>query len=349
MLLPMNRMGDTGDLRWAIMGTGRIAAGVLPRVDEAPGCRVVAVASRERAKAEALARECGRISGDVSRAGCTYDELLARDDVDAVYVTLINNLHHGWCLRLLESGKHVLCEKPLVATRREAESLRAAAARTGRLIVEGFMWMHHPQTARLIELATAGESGPIGRLVRIVSRRNVRTTDAYILATRLSHAMQGGALMDIGCYPISAGLLLAGQEPDWSTLRASAVLADPVPGESRSVDDTITFSWVFPSGVEFAGEASFSKGDGVLLELIGTKGSARTTFPYSPDPDRQVLIVNEREEVFLNGGERFTNQFARFARAIRGEAAPLPSIDLSVRIADVIERIHQAVGIRWDG
>jgi predicted dehydrogenase len=337
------------ELRWAIMGTGRIAAGVLPRVADAPGCRVVAVASRDRAKALALARDCGRIAGDPAHAACTYEELLGRDDVDAVYVTLVNNLHHEWCLRLLESGKHVLCEKPLVATAREAETLRAAAARAERLIVEGFMWMHHPQTARLVELASAGEAGPIGRLVRIVSRRNVRTTDEYILATRLSHALQGGALMDIGCYPVSAAMLLAGQEPDWSTLRAAAVLADPVAGETRAVDDTMTFSWTFPSGVEFAGEASFSKGDGVLLELVGTRGSARTTFPFSPDPERQVLVVNKQEEVFVNGGERFTNQFARFARAVRGEAAPLPSIDLSVRIADAIERIHRAAGIRWGG
>jgi D-xylose 1-dehydrogenase (NADP+, D-xylono-1,5-lactone-forming) len=341
-------------VRWGVLGAGRIAEGVLPRIADASGCVVTAVASRDLAKARAMAQRTGRI-GDPSAAACAYDDLLTRDDVDAVYVTLPNHLHFAWCQRLLRSGKHVLCEKPMVATRREAEALRDVASSRGVAIVEGFMWMHHPQTLRLEELAQAGDASPIGRLLKIRSHRNVRTTDAYILATRLSHAMQGGALMDIGCYPISAAMLLAGAAPDWSTLRARADLAPPLPGETRAVDDTIEFAWTFNNGVEFEGEASFSRGTGVFLELVGTRGVARTTFPYSPDPVRQPLVVAGSEELIEHGGERFTNQFTHFAAALRaqqqsshGSAAVRPGMDLSIRIADAIERIHQHVGIVWD-
>lgn len=345
-------------VRWGVLGAGRIAEGVLPRIADAAGCVVTAVASRDLAKARTMAERTGRVA-DPASAACAYEDLLTRPDVDAVYVALPNHLHFAWCQRLLRAGKHVLCEKPLVATRGEAELLRDVAASNGTAIVEGFMWMHHPQTRRLEELARAGDDGPIGRLLKIRSHRNVRTTDAYILATRLSHAMQGGALMDIGCYPISAAMLLTDAAPDWSTLRARADLAPPLPGEAQAVDDTIEFAWTFENGVEFEGEASFSRGSGVFLELIGTRGVARTTFPYSPDPVRQPLVVAGTQEIIEHGGERFTNQFTHFAAALgprasasradaSSSAALRPSMDLSIAIADAIERIHQRVGIVWD-
>ena len=337
------------DLRWAVLGAGRIGLGVLPRIADAEGCRVVAIASRHPLRAADAARASGRVSGDSTRAGCSYEDLLERDDVDAVYVALPNHLHFEWCRRLLEAGKHVLCEKPLAARGHEAEVLAAAAARNAHILTEGFMWLHHPQSARLLELARLGDGSPIGRLRAIRSERNVRTTDPHILSTRLSHAMQGGALMDIGCYPVSAALWLTGEEPRWDTLRAAATLADALPGETGRVDDTISFAWDFPSGVRFEAEASFSKGTGVFLELIGERGSARTTFPYSPDPIRQSLIVNEREEIFEHGGERFTNQFAHFARAVRAEATSLPTAEWSVVQARTIEAIRLAAGVGFPG
>lgn len=334
------------------MGTGRIAAKVLPILASAPGCEVVAVASRERARAEGLVRQSGRVSGAPSRAACLYEELAGRGDVDAVYITLINSLHYEWCSRLLDAGKHVLCEKPLVATEAEARALAAIARRAGVLCTEGFMYMHHPQTDRLIELARAASDpgSPIGPLVRIRSIRNVHNTDEYILRTRLSHAMQGGALMDLGCYPVSIARLLAGCEPRAGTLRASVDWAAAAPGESRRVDESCAFSWTFESGVEFEGECSFTKGRAgidILLELEGQKGSARTEYPFSPDPVRQVLTLNGREEVFVNPGDKFVHQFVRFAAAARGEAPPLPSIEFSIGQAATIEAIHRAIGLEY--
>jgi predicted dehydrogenase len=276
----------------------------------------------------------------------------------------------------------VLCEKPLCATRAEAESLAAAANRAGRLCTEGFMYMHHPQTARLVELARPG--GPLGRIQQIRSNRNVRNTDPAILHSRLNHAMQGGALMDIGCYPLSLALHIMNEHPDWTTLRATAEMARWIGDDSAGyielasgqripiglppqaasrrpqavsgfVDETCTFSFAFSGGTKFEGECSFTKGApngaSVFFEMIGERGRAYTTHPFSPDPARQSLRVEidgvPREELFEGAGDKFVNQFTHFARAARGEAPPLPPIEWSIVEAEAIERIHAAVGVKW--
>ncbi len=338
-------------LRWAILGTGGIARGVMPRLLEARGCSLTCVASRDPAKAQSLATSAGL--ADPRAAACTYDELPRRADVDAVYVTLPNHLHTEWCIRLLRAGKHVLCEKPLCATLAEAERIAHTARDAGRLAVEGFMYLHHPQTRRLRELAGIPEAGgilqsPIGRLRAIRSLRFVRQSDPHILSTRLSHAMEGGAMMDLGCYPLSIARFVTGAEP--SDIRATARFADPLPGETGRVDIACHFSFTLPTShgeVAFEGGASFDDDQAVFVELVGDQGIARTGFPFSPDAIRQTLSVNDAEEVFENAGEKFTLQFEHFARAVRGEVAPLPSMEFSIGQAAAMEAIHQAIGLRW--
>lgn len=338
-------------LRWAIMGTGGIARGVLPRLLEARGCRLTCVASRQPSRALELAK-AARIP-DPAAAACDYDELLQRPDVDAVYIALPNHLHAEWCTRLNRAGKHVLSEKPLCATREDAEAIADASRRAGRLAVEGFMYLHHPQSRRLLELGGVPEAGglresPIGRLRSIRCVRNVRQTDPGVLKTRLSHAMQGGAMMDLGCYPLSIARFITGAEP--TAIRATARFADPLPGETGRVDIACRFAFALPTSVgdvAFEGGASFDDDQEVFIEMTGDKGSARTGFPFSPDPVRQVLIVNGREEVFDNVGEKFTRQFEHFARAVRGETPPLPTLEFSLGQAAAMESIHRAIGLRW--
>lgn len=338
-------------LRWAILGTGGIARGVMPRLLEAQGCTLTCIASRDIAKAAALA-EAGHLA-DPRAAACTYDQLARRGDVDAVYVTLPNHLHTEWCIRLLRAGKHVLCEKPLCATLAEAERIVQTARDSGRLAVEGFMYLHHPQTRRLLELAGVPEAGglresPIGKLRSIRCLRLVRQSDPHILSTRLSNVMEGGAMMDLGCYPLSIARYVTGAEP--LDIQASARFAEPLTGETRGVDIACRFSFSLPTTlgeISFEGGASFDDDQQVFVELIGDEGVARTGFPFSPDAVRQVLMVNGREEVFENAGEKFTRQFEHFARAVRGEIAPLPSSEFSLGQAAAMEAIHHAIGLRW--
>jgi predicted dehydrogenase len=368
------------ELRWAVMGTGRIATGVLPKLIASDGNCVVAIASRDRDRARTLCAGVADANGQTAGA-LDYEQLLADQSIDAVYVTLPHSLHAEWSRRLLESGKHVLCEKPLCATRAEAQRLADASKRTGRLCTEGFMYMHHPQSARLVELARPGS--PIGPIRLIRSNRNVHQTDPYILNSRLSHTLQGGALMDIGCYPLSLALLAMNETPDWSTLHASAELGRWI-GDERGgcierasgervaigapspqaasprpqavpgfVDETCSFSFAFPGGARFEGECSFTmgapNGASVFFEMIGERGRAYTTHPFSPDSERQSLLVEiegvAREELFEGAGDKFVNQFTHFARAVRGEVSPLPPIEWSIVEAEAIERIHAAVGL----
>lgn len=338
-------------LRWAILGTGGIARGVMPRLLEAKGCSLTCVVSRDPAKARSLAAVAGL--PDRPSSICGYDELPRRADVDAVYITLPNHLHAEWCIRLLRAGKHVLCEKPLCATLAEAERIAHTARDAGRLAVEGFMYLHHPQSLRLRELAGVPEAGglrdsPIGRLKAVRSMRFVRQKDQNILSTRLSHAMEGGAMMDLGCYPLSIARFVTGAEP--TNIRATARFADPLPGETGRVDIACLFSFTLPTSVgdvAFEGGASFDDEQEVYLELIGDKGTARTGFPFSPDAVRQVLDVNGHEEVFEHAGEKFTLQFERFAKAVLGEVQPLPSMEFSIGQAAAMETIHHAMGLRW--
>lgn len=340
------------ELRWAVMGAGRIAHAVLPMLAAARGCRVVCVASSDLGRAASLAR-VGGLDDDASRGACDYETLTARDDVDAVYVTLMNHQHFEWSKRLLESGKHVLCEKPLVPTASEAEILADVATKFHRLCGEGYMYMHHPQTARLVELARHSHDpgSPIGPIRAIRSVRDVTNNDSYILNTRLSHAMRGGAVMDIGCYPISLARLVAGEEPIPGSIRANAQFAALRPGEGGAVDETCRFSWEFPSGARFESGCSFARPHSVFFELVGERGRAFTDYPFSPDAMRQPLIIERdgvtSEEVFEGAGDRFTLQFERFARAALGECEPLPTMEWSIGQARTIEAIHRAIGLRW--
>jgi xylose dehydrogenase (NAD/NADP) len=176
-------------VKWGIISTAAINRQFLDGARESSELQIVAVASRERASAERYAREHG-----IERAHGGYDSLLADSEVEAVYISLPNSLHIEWAVRALEAGKHVLCEKPL--SRRAADVIRAfdVAEREGRLLMEAFMYRHNPQTQRLSELV---RSGTIGRL------RMVRAAFSFVADdpanVRFSAALDGGALMDVGC------------------------------------------------------------------------------------------------------------------------------------------------------
>jgi len=194
--------------RWGIIGTGRIAAGHLPCMLDV-GCDVRAIASREPRRGSELAESAGL---DPS-IGCTVEDLLKRDDLDAVYIATPNHLHVEQSIAAVRAGKHVLCEKPFSATRAEAERAFAEAAKAGKLIGEVWTYLYHPQTDWLVKIANAGEApgSLIGKLRLIRCDRSHTLVGGPTENTRLSHRMQGGALMDLGVYPLSLMRLLAGE------------------------------------------------------------------------------------------------------------------------------------------
>src|SRR5919109_3601710 len=153
-------MAAEAPVRWGILSTARINRPVTPPARESPKVELLALASRDAARAEAYAREWG-----IERAYGRYEALLEDDDVEAVYISLPNSLHVPWSIRALEAGKQVLGEKPLARTAADAEDAFDAAEHAGRLLTEAFMWRHTPQTRRLTELVGEGAIGRL-RLVR---------------------------------------------------------------------------------------------------------------------------------------------------------------------------------------
>src|SRR5438132_3371133 len=147
-------------VKWGILSTADIRPKVIPGAHASPKVDLVAVASRDQARADAYAK-----TWEIERAYASYEALLADPDIAAVYISLPNTLHCEWSIKALEAGKHVLCEKPLSRHTQEVAAAFDAAERNGRLLMEAFMYRHHPQTARLGELVRPGAGGE-RRLVR---------------------------------------------------------------------------------------------------------------------------------------------------------------------------------------
>ncbi len=335
----------TAPLRWGVLGAGMIARGVSPSIDRADGCALVAMAAREPHRARAMLDELGFGSA----SACTYDELLAREDVDAVYITLPNHLHKKWTIASLRAGKHVVCEKPMTASKAEAEAIARVSRETGKIAAEGFMYARHPQTAELVRLAQSPES-PIGPLRSIHTAFCVHQTHEPTIRTRLSHDCHGGALMDLGCYSLSMLRLAAGEGRPIEIESVEMHAASPRPGERYSVDDDAIVRGTF-GGLPFLAECSFRDPRGAHATLVGERGTAKTEWPWAPPADRVEIELSSSDGdplepiVIEHGGEKFQLQFEAFARSVRtGEAFPLP-IEWSVTQAGLIEEIHRLGGI----
>lgn len=338
-------------LNWAILGTGMIAGKVAPCIRQAAGCQLVGVGSRDiyRAKAFALEHEMDEADGVLA------EDLLTRADVHAVYVTTPNSLHTPWCVRLLEAGKHVLCEKPLTPRAEEARSVAEAAKRSGRLFAEGFMWLHHPQTDILVRCGRDAGNDLIGPLRTITASFCIDLRPRPNAWTRFSHRLEGGAMMDLGCYPLSLGRVVTGEEP--ADIAAMSRRGNPIDGEKLGVDTLTSFSTRFPSGVVLHGLCAMDSNAGVFAELVGDFGLLRTETPFRADPVLSTLRLTRFEnhprgpgvEIIKieNGGDRFVNQFTAFAAAVRGEREMVPTAEWSIGQAAAIERVYAINGMGW--
>ena len=188
-------------VKWGVVSTADINRKVIPGAHASDKVDLVAVASRDRARAEAYAREW-----EIPRAYGSYEELLADPEIEAVYISLPNTLHAEWSIKALDSGKHVLCEKPFTRHPAEVDAAFAAADRNDRLLSEAFMYRHNPQTAKVADLVRDGAIGEL-RLIRSAFSYGLYDEENI----RLRTDVEGGALMDVGCYNVSGSRLLGGE------------------------------------------------------------------------------------------------------------------------------------------
>jgi predicted dehydrogenase len=314
----------SGTVSWGFLSTANINDKLLAGAAESDRADVIAVASRDAARAEAYARERG-----IERAYGSYEELLADPDVEAVYISLPNSLHVEWSIRALEVGKHVLCEKPL--SRRAADVERAfdVAEESGRLLMEAFMYRHNPQTARLKELA---EGGVIGRLRLVRAAFSFPLTDGENV--RLNSSLDGGGLMDVGCYCVSGTRLLGG-EPE-------RVYGEQVLGES-GVDELFAGTMRLPGDVLAQFDAGLVLPVRDELEAIGEDGSLFLDDPWHcKRPVIELRTAGGVEEIAVEPADSYRLQLENMSDAIRGEAEPLLGREDAVGQARTIEALYRS-------
>ncbi len=316
-------------LRWGLLGTARINRVLIPPLRVSAGNRLLAVASRDLARAEAYAREWG-----IERAHGSYEALLADPEIDAVYVPLPNHLHAEWTIRAARAGKHVLCEKPLALTVAEVDAMEAAAREAGVVLAEAFMYRHHPQTLKVKELLEAGAIGAV---------RFVRGTFSFPLTrendVRLRPEWGGGCLWDVGCYPLSFTRFLLGAEP-------VEVFGSQVLGPS-GIDETFAGQLVFPGGIPAQLDAGFRSPVRAELEIAGTEGTIRVRHPWRPDPGQPVLLTRgettETETVAVGEADRYLLEIEDLEQAVRTGRPPRVSLEESRgNVATIVALLESA-------
>ncbi|MGH2914732.1 MAG: Gfo/Idh/MocA family protein [Solirubrobacteraceae bacterium] len=311
-------------VQWGILSTARINDRVLAAIAASPLCEAAAVASRDEDRARDYARGHG-----IPRAYGGYQTLLADPGVEAVYISAPNALHGEWTRRALEAGKHVLCEKPLSRSAELADSLFDVAERAGRLLSEAFMYRHHPQTSRLRELV---DGGAIGSLALIRASFSFPIGDPGDV--RLSAELDGGALMDVGCYCVSAARLLAGEPASvngWQTIGGDRVDVAFV-GVLEHEHGVISH---FDAGIELAQRHE--------LEVVGDQATLLVSDPWLCDaPGIELRRGGECERIAIPAADPYRLEVDNLAAAIRGEGEALLGRRDAVGQARAIEALYAA-------
>ena len=332
---------DLPAVRWGVLGAANIAvAKVIPAMMRSTRSRVVAIASRDQSKAAAAAKTLG-----IPRAHGSYEALLADPEVDAVYNPLPNHLHVPWSIRAAQAGKHVLCEKPIALSAAQAEELRTARDRTGVLIGEAFMVRAHPQW---LEARRLVESGSIGPLRLVSGHFSYYRRDPHDIRSRPEFG--GGALMDIGCYPITISRWMFAAEP---IEVIAQIERDPEFGVDRLASALLRFA---------AGQAVFACSGQLVpfqrMELFGTTGRIQVEIPFNAPPDRPCRIVVDDGSAL--GGlsakaiefptvDQYTVQADQFSAAIQGRGTIPVSIDDAVANMAVIDALFRSADSgRWE-
>ncbi len=265
-------------LRWGLLSTAHINRSVIPPLRQSSRNELVAVASREKDRARSYAQKW-----EIPHSYGSYEELLADPTIDVIYNSLPNGLHSEWTIKALQAGKHVLCEKPIAVTTAQVDAMAAAAQKAGKYLTEAFMYRHHPQTLKVKQLV---KDGSIGKL------RLVRGSFTFQIAKeediRLSSALDGGSIWDVGCYPISYARFIAGAEPE-------EVFGWQVTSQS-GVDETFTGQMRFPGGVYAQFDSGFRSPFRTYIEIVGSEGMIIILKPFKPD-DQGSFLLNRGDTV----------------------------------------------------
>jgi len=322
-------------LRWGVLSTARIGrTKVIPGIQRGERSEVVAIASRDAALGLSVADELG-----IPTAHGSYEALLADPDVEAIYLPLPNHLHKPWAIAAARAGKHVMCEKPLALTARDAEEMIEVCDRQGVRLMEAFMYRLHPSWVAVRELVAAGR---IGRLQAVHSWFSFHNDDPANIRNILDAG--GGALYDIGCYNVNLSRLLFGGEP---TGISAAMTRDPASG----VDVLASAILEFGEGVATF-TCSIRAEDDQRVDVYGTLGRISIEIPFNIPPDRSTRVsiaaggdppvAPDIETLTFEPADPYTVEAEAFAASVLDDAPlPFPSDDAVANLR-VIEGIFRA-------
>jgi D-xylose 1-dehydrogenase (NADP+, D-xylono-1,5-lactone-forming) len=317
-------------LKWGILSTARINRRFIPALRKSSRSELVAVGGRD------LERTCN-FAGcwGLGEAEPSYESILDRTDIDAVYIPLPNSLHREWTVRAARAGKHILCEKPLGVNRVEAEEMAAAAGENGVILMEAMAYRCHPQFLRLMELLRAGAVGKV-RLIRSWFRFTLTPGDNI----RWSPELGGGVLLDVGCYPVNFALAVAGELP-------AAVSSTRRRGPT-GVDILTAGRLDFPSGIVAQFDCSFVLPYGAGAEVIGEEGVIRIAHPWQPDTDGKgsglirVAPDDTESAIPTPSVDPYLCEIESMEKAILDRVPPSYPIGASLLNARVLEVLRQA-------
>lgn len=297
-------------VRWGILGCGAIAtSAIAPAIHWADRNELVAVASRTLERATRKAAEVG-----APRAHGAYEALLADSDIDAIYIGVPNGEHARWAIAAASAGKHVLCDKSLALTAKDARAMGEAFRARHLVLVEGFMVRHHPQWTVVRRLLT---ESVIGKVLQV--RAWLRSTLDRPSDHRWSKTLGGGALFDVTCYAVNAARMAIGEEP----IRTQATARWTESGVDESTDALLEFPGGAVASVHGSLRAPFEQG----VVISGEKGRIVMERPFIPHWDETEVVVEltgaERQVHGIVGANHFLHMFEHVANCILDRTAPL--------------------------
>jgi predicted dehydrogenase len=314
-----------------MLGTGMVAGWLRKGFNGCQKSDLCAVASRSSDKASAFATEHG-----IPKAYGSYEDLVADESIEVVLVALPNTLHRECALKAAEAGKHVLCEKPLAMRGADVESMAQACQQKGVRLMEGAMYRFQPQIRKTLELVGGGRIGK-PRLIQAAfcfpfrDRTNIR----------LKKEMGGGCLFDMGFYPVSFALLVAGKAP-FNVFGASFY------GETE-VDEATSAALQFEEGVSAVAECAFRTEIKVCAEITGEEGAIRLPDPWTARGTRkEVQVWKARklaESVEMEDPNAYTLEIDHFSEVVRGETPQLWTLEDSLRVIRTLEAISRSARI----
>jgi len=325
----------TPPIRIGVLGAARITpAALIKPAAKLANVEIVRVAARNRTRAQEFADEHG-----IANVSDSYEQLIEADDVDVVYNPLPMSLHAEWTIAALRAGKHVFCEKPFASNAGEAAEMVRVAEEEDRVLGEAFHYRYHPMFLRILDEVASGRIGTLERVEGVFNVPISRQSPSGALDIRWDYGASGGALMDLGCYPMSWVRHLTGEEP---TVVSAEAVEDP-----ENIDAFLTCELAFPGGATGSVTTAMERGPEIGLTVRGSHGSIVADNPMAPQNGNRLTITTEQGSTSgpIDAGISYDHMVRAFIdHLVLGNPFPTSGQD-SINNMAAIDAVYLAAGL----